>query len=66
MGQSIGRRELERRRLLAAGIVTAAGAEDCAADVFAWPEEGEKTGQSLTRDGFNVELARLLAERSAS
>jgi hypothetical protein len=44
MGQSIGRRELERRRLLAAGIVTAAGAEDCAADVFVWPEEWEKTG----------------------
>ncbi len=55
MGQSIDRRELERRRLLAAGIVTAAGAEDCAADVFVWPEEGEKTGQTLTRDGFNVE-----------
>ena len=42
MGQSIGRRELERRRLLAAGIVTAAGAEDCAADVFVRPEEGER------------------------
>ncbi|HKB74791.1 MAG TPA: hypothetical protein VKC82_11065 [Burkholderiales bacterium] len=31
MGQSIGRRELERRRLLAAGMVTVAGAEDGAA-----------------------------------
>ena len=55
MGQSIGRRELERRRVLAAGIVTAAGAEDCAADVFVWPEEREKIGQTLTPDGFDVE-----------
>jgi hypothetical protein len=31
MGQSIGRKELERRRLLAAGMVTVAGAEDGAA-----------------------------------
>lgn len=67
MGQSIGRGELERRRLLAAGMVTVAGAEDGAAGELAVPFAAScSRGRGIRRPFFlSILFEALIGNRSA-